>query len=122
MASHIFEFFGYRVSDKSEIAHKAVVAERCPILQDTCEKTFNDGTISGVCSIKPITSKAVICCPIRLYAENYQILKAIGKQAFQEDLPLITGKDAVAFAQNNAQSCIAVFGKKWGRNLDCRKN
>ena len=117
MASHIFEFFGYRVSDKSENAYKAAANEQCPILQDTCEKTFNDGTISGVCSIKPITSKAVICCPIRLYADNYQILKAVSKQAFQEDLPLISGRDAAVFAQNNAQRCVAVFGKKWGGEL-----
>ena len=57
MASYIFEFFGYRSEDQSSQALSAAANEKCPFIQDICEKTFSDGTISGVCSIRQATSK-----------------------------------------------------------------
>lgn len=118
MASYIFEFFGYRSEDQSSQALSAAANEKCPFIQDICEKTFSDGTISGVCSIRQATSKdAVVCCPIRLYSDDYQILKNISDRAFKQNLPLVPGKDAIAFAQEHSQECVAVFGKRWGGEL-----
>lgn len=118
MASYIFEFFGYRSEDQSSQALSAAANEKCPFIQDICEKTFSDGTISGVCSIRQATSKdAVVCCPIRLYADDYQILKNISDRAFKQNLPLVPGKDAIAFSQEHSQECVAVFGKRWGGEL-----
>ena len=117
MASTIWEFFGFHPNDKSAIALKAVESETCPITKIKCEKTFNDGVVSGVCTLKPITSEPVICCPIRLYAEEYKILRDISYKAFGENLELIPGREAVSHAKNKSKPCIAVFGKGWGGEL-----
>jgi hypothetical protein len=117
MAGTIWEFFGYSPDDKSTEAQKSGDQEICPIIKDRCEKTFNDGIISGVCTLKPITSGPVICCPIRLYAENYKILREVSFKAFGEYLELIPGREAVSCAKTKNKSCIAVFGKRWGGEL-----
>ncbi|WP_192820770.1 NotI family restriction endonuclease [Rufibacter sp. LB8] len=117
MASTIYEFFGYRPEDESLQALEAASNCRCPILKDTCEKTLNDGKISGVCSLKPITSDPVICCPIRLYAEDYKMLSDIVKIAFGKDYPLVLGKEALNKVKSSKAECIAVFGKRWGGEL-----
>jgi len=117
MAGTIWEFFGYRPGDKSTEAQEAVDRETCPIIKETCEKTFNDGVISGVCTLKPITSGPVICCPIRLYAEDYKILREVALIAFGEKLDLIPGREAVHFSKTKNKKCIAVFGKRWGGEL-----
>ncbi|MCP2041562.1 hypothetical protein L1281_002169 [Neisseria sp. HSC-16F19] len=118
MAGYIHEFFGYRAEDKTDVALNAVRDERCPFIQERCNKTFSDGTVSGVCSIRQVTSAdAVICCPIRLYADDYQILKMIADRAFSPGLPLVEGKSAIAYTQSRRQKCVAVFGKGWGGEL-----
>lgn len=117
MAGTIWEFFGYRSDDNSTAAYEAINQERCPIIGDKCEKTFNDGVVSGVCSLKPITSGPVICCPIRLYASNYKILQEISLKAFGESLELKPCGDAVRHAISYKTPCVAVFGKRWGGEL-----
>jgi len=117
MAGTIWEFFGYRADDRSAQALQAANDEICPIIQDKCEKSFSDGVISGVCSLKPITSDPVICCPIRLYADNYKILHDITSQAFGNSIELIPGRQAAGWSQRNNKPCIAVFGKRWGGEL-----
>ena len=117
MAGTIWEFFGYRAEDKSTEAQEAIDRSRCPIINDTCEKSFNDGTISGVCTIKPMTTNPVICCPVRLYADDYKILHEISAKAFGGGLKLIPGKEAVSRAKTAKKPCVAVFGKRWGGEL-----
>jgi len=117
MAATIFEFFGYRADDVSEVAKHAADTEICPISGDTCQKSFNDGAVSGVCAIKPITSEPVICCPIRLYADDYRILSDIADRAFRPGLRLVAGRDAVKYAADHEEECVAVFGKGWGGEL-----
>lgn len=117
MAGIIWEFFGYRPDDNSLDARKAVKSSLCPFVNQECEKHFNDGVVSGVCTIKPMTTGPVICCPIRLYAENYKILKSVASKAFGDGLNLIPGRDAVAHSKNTKEPCVAVFGKRWGGEL-----
>lgn len=117
MAATIFEFFGYRADDDSIEAKRAAETETCPISGVTCQKSFNDGVVSGVCAIKPITSAPVICCPIRLYADDYRILANIAERVFGPNLKLIAGRDAFAFSQTHKTECVAVFGKGWGGEL-----
>src|ERR1019366_9451391 len=94
MASKITEFFGYSPVDQSLKAQKARKSRECPFIGQTCTKTLNDGSISGVCTIKPMTSGPVICCPVRLYAGDYQILRDVAMQAFGASADLIIGRDA----------------------------
>ena len=119
MAGFITEFFGYRAEDKSEAALKAAASGLCPFLRSQCTKILSrDRAIAGVCSIRQKTagSPSVICCPIRLYAEDYKMLKRISRSAFNEEINLYAGRVAVnkAKIENGA---IAVFGQGWGGEL-----
>jgi hypothetical protein len=55
----------------------------------------------------------VICCPIRLYAEDYRILKDVALVAFGRPVPLVSSSSV----SSHIGECIAVFGKRWGREL-----
>lgn len=118
MASNIIEFFGYSPHDKSAVAQAARATKTCPFLGRNCTKTLSDKSISGACTLKPKQGGAVICCPVRLYADNYQILSDVAAQSFGAAKPLVIGSDVSKFrAANSGQDCIAVFGKRWGKEL-----
>lgn len=119
MAGTISEFFGYRAEDNSDKALKAVADKKCPFLGSACTKMLGrERTISGVCAIRQKTpgSPSVICCPNRIYAEEYKVLRTIAKNAFKEDLGLYAGRMAVAKARQGC-GAIAVFGHGWGGEL-----
>lgn len=117
MAGTIWEFFGYRADDLSDEAQNAAETKICPIIGETCEKSFNDGVTSGVCSLKPMTSNPVICCPIRMYADEYRILQNVSVGAFGDELQLVPGREALKVTITNNEPCVAVFGKRWGGEL-----
>lgn len=119
MAGYITEFFGYRADDNSDAALKSAASGICPFLGSQCTKILSrDRTVSGVCAIRQKTegSPSVICCPIRLYADEYKMLNTIAYRAFNHDLKLYAGRVAVdkAKAENGA---VAVFGQGWGGEL-----
>lgn len=119
MAGYISEFFGYDAYDRSPVARAAAANHHCPILGAECEKRLHsvaDGP-AGVCSVQPITAPPVVCCPIRLYADNYRILAQVAAIAFSAGIPLVPGRDAVPRALESDAPVIAVFGKKWGGEL-----
>ena len=119
MASNITEFFGYSPQDQSAEARKARAELLCPFLKKTCIKTLGrSGEVSGVCTLKPMTSGPVICCPIRLYAGDYQILKDVALQAFGEGHDLVIASDLPGYRLHYpGKDCVAVFGKRWGKEL-----
>lgn len=118
MASNITELFGYSPADQSPAAKQGRKSMQCPFLGQTCTKTLSDGTISGMCTLKPITSGPVICCPVRLYAGGYQALKDVAVQAFGGGIDLVAGSDTASYrAKNPGKAAIAVFGKRWGKEL-----
>lgn len=118
MSGYIYEFFGYKAEDASTTAVSAAAAKKCPFLGKQCTKVLKDGTIAGVCAIQQKTSGSpgVICCPNRLYAQDYELLKLIAKRAFGKELPLFAGRAAVEEARNIG-GAIAVFGHGWGGEL-----
>lgn len=80
MAGYIAEFFGYRAEDTSNEARTAAARKRCPFLGTQCTKILSrDRIVSGVCAIrqKMDGSPNVICCPIRIYAEDYKMLRTL---------------------------------------------
>lgn len=117
MAGKIWEFFGYLSDDHSPAAVAAATDKQCPYLSDVCEKRLSDGAIAGVCTIKPVTSGPVICCPIRLYADNYRALYDVAKIAFDDNFELVSGSQASARAKAKNMPVVAVFGKRWGGEL-----
>jgi hypothetical protein len=113
MASRIVEFFGYNPEDRSAVAVETRRELRCPYLGRQCVKTLSDGLISGACTLKPTNAGPVICCPIRLYAGNYEILRDVARVSFGPVIPLISGRSIT----DQTGECVAVFGKGWGKEL-----
>lgn len=119
MSGYISEFFGYKAEDASTIALNTANSQVCPFLGSPCTKVLSrDHLISGVCSVRQKTegSPSVICCPIRIYAEDYKMLHLISRQAFGRDFGLYAGRAAVERARAEGGS-IAVFGHGWGGEL-----
>lgn len=119
MSGYISEFFGYKAEDASTIALNTANSQICPFLGSPCTKVLSrDHLISGVCSVRQKTegSPSVICCPIRIYAEDYKMLHLISRQAFGRDFGLYAGRAAVEHARAEGGS-IAVFGHGWGGEL-----
>lgn len=119
MSGYISEFFGYKAEDTSTIALNTANSQICPFLGSPCTKVLSrDHLISGVCSVRQKTegSPSVICCPIRIYAEDYKMLHLISRQAFGRDFGLYAGRAAVERARAEGGS-IAVFGHGWGGEL-----
>lgn len=119
MAGYITEFFGYQATDKSEAALIAAEQKRCPFLGSQCTKILSrDRAISGVCAIqqKTANSPQVICCPIRIYADNYKMLHTISNSAFGRRMNLYAGRAAVEKAKQEG-GAVAVFGHGWGGEL-----
>lgn len=119
MAGYISEFFGYKAEDKSKISLETAAKNICPFLGTFCTKVLSrEKVIAGACTIRQKTdgSPNVICCPIRLYAENYKMLHEISEKAFGVKLNLYSGRCAVAKAKKEG-GAIAVFGKGWGGEL-----
>ena len=113
MASNIIEFFGYSPHDSSEVAAQARAGRHCPFLNRQCVKTLSDGEISGACTLKPKNGGPVICCPIRLYAGNYEVLRDIARVAFGAVVPLLPANRIT----EDSGECVVVFGKGWGKEL-----
>ena len=119
MAGTISEFFGYRAEDKSKASLKAAADKKCPFLGLACTKLLGrTREVSGVCAIrqKKVGSPSVICCPNRIYAEEYKMLHVISRMAFGRELSLCAGRAAVAKAKSSG-GAVAVFGHGWGGEL-----
>lgn len=115
MALNIVELFGYAPEDHSRDALQFRSERSCPFIKDRCTKRFNSGERSGVCTVKPATSEAVVCCPNRLYADDYQVLLDVAESAFGRGVRLISG---IGFDRGaNTGRCAVVFGKRWGKEL-----
>lgn len=118
MAGTIVDFFGYRAADASKESLGAAARNLCPFIHDTCTKTLGrDGSCSGVCAVKQVSSEQrVICCPIRLYAGDYEILRIVSRKTFGVELGLYSGRAAVEKARAEG-GAVAVFGHRWGGEL-----
>lgn len=122
MAGYISEFFGYRAEDVSSTAIQNTAKQVCPFLSSFCTKSLSDKTISGVCAVRQVSADSpdVICCPNRLYAENYKMLSTIAKKAFGAEYNLYSGRLAVEKAKLE-KGAVAVFGHGWGGELPLPK-
>lgn len=119
MAGYIAEFFGYNATDASDLALEHAASSTCPFLSVPCTKMLaRDGSRSGVCAVrqKGPTAMNIICCPIRLYANDYEILRIIAEDAFGSGLKLFAGRIAVDEAKQRG-GAVAVFGHRWGGEL-----
>ena len=125
MSGYISEFFGYRADDTSTTALENTSRQVCPFLSTFCTKALGDKTnrtLSGVCAVRQVSagSPDVICCPNRIYAENYKMLATIAQKAFGTQYNLYAGRLAVEKAKEE-NGAVAVFGHGWGGELPLPK-
>jgi len=121
MAKKILELFGYAPDDSSAIASAARELQACPMIGGLCSKEIGSAENrirSGVCTIADKDGGPVIICPIRLYADQYELLSTVAKLAFKvETVTLVDGRKAVAASSTTKSQLVAVFGKGWGGEL-----
>ncbi|MEQ1593909.1 MAG: hypothetical protein ABL985_02315 [Casimicrobium sp.] len=124
MASKIVELFGYAPTDVSVQAKEARAQCLCPFVSDglaPCTKEIGDRSNrikSGVCSIRDKDGHPVLVCPIRMYANQYRLLKDVATLAFKTpDIELINGSKTVEHQPQPDKTLVAVFGKGWGGEL-----
>lgn len=123
MAGQIAEFFGFRDNDRSMRATQAASAQQCPFLHDDCVKNISlpDGrrVPSGACAIrqKSRPNDPVICCPNRLYFDDYSMLDEVATLAFKKNLPKFAGRSARDQSRKRRIESVAVFGHRWGGEL-----
>lgn len=113
MSLNVWELFGYAPTDCSPAALSIRKRNACPFVNDICSKRFRSGLVSGACTVKPVTSASVICCPNRMYAGNYTILQEIASDAF-------SGQPRLCRTMNELHHDgldVMVFGKRWGKEL-----
>lgn len=125
MSGFISEIFGYRAEDTSDTALQTIAKQVCPFLSSYCTKALGDKdnrTLSGVCAVRQVTpgSPDVICCPNRIYAENYKMLSTVAQKAFGAEYRLYAGRLAVSKAKEE-KGAVAVFGHGWGGELPLPK-
>ena len=114
MPLQVTELFGYSPEDAE--FPDAVAAGQCPFLRIPCCKRFSDTMVSGLCSAKTTKGlEPVICCPQRMYANDYEVLRRVSNQAFGQEVPLHTGNDALVSIPD--QGAAILFGQRVGREL-----
>ncbi|MES2596331.1 MAG: NotI family restriction endonuclease [Verrucomicrobiota bacterium] len=112
MPLKVVELFGY--SPDSPKIGEAVRSRHCPFIRGTCRKYFSTGMPSGLCSASQTQSpKPVICCPQRLYADDYQILRRVADSAFGAGFPFLTGDWKLPLQTDS----VIPFGQRMGKEL-----
>ncbi|MFN7924016.1 MAG: NotI family restriction endonuclease [Bryobacteraceae bacterium] len=91
MALKIVEFFGFRPDDPHIEAANARKSSLCPFVGTQCAKTLSDGQLSGACTVRQTKPESIICCPKRMYANSYLILRDIAASVFGSDLEFRLG-------------------------------
>jgi len=113
MSLRVIELFGYAPQDQSESAIGYRKSSECPFVGGTCIKKFKSGLISGACALQPVTTGPIICCPNRMYAEDYKVLLDVGIDAFGPGVRLCR---ALSDVHGDGRD-VMVFGKRWGKEL-----
>lgn len=113
MALQIVEFFGHAPLDPAATAD--VESRRCPFVNSDCIKPNH-----GACSVRQVSRREpIICCPNRMYANEFKILKDIAAEAFGDDVVLLSPRDVQQRRIRGSVTGreVAVFGRYWGREL-----
>ena len=113
MALRVTEFFGYAPLDPAAATLRGNL--RCPFVDSDCIKPNH-----GSCSVQQLSqSQPVICCPNRMYAGGYQVLREIAAETFGVGVELVEPTEVprrVAAGSISGQE-VVVFGRYWGQEL-----
>lgn len=117
MALRLSEFFGYPVGYERgvDLARRS----HCPFVGAPCIKPEH-----GACSLEALKDPLpVICCPNRLYADNFALLTHVANTAFQGDFEVLTpnvARDRKANGGLTGNEVVA-FGRYLGQELPLPK-
>ncbi|OJX74824.1 MAG: hypothetical protein BGO92_14920 [Magnetospirillum sp. 64-120] len=112
MALSIIEFFGFRPLDPAAAPYRD--ARRCPFVAGDCIKPNH-----GACTVNQLSGHPIICCPNRLYAEQFKVLQEIAEEAFGAGSQLVLAADIrprLAAGRMTGRE-VVVFGRYWGQEL-----
>ena len=113
MALQVVEFFGHAPLDPA--AAKDVSELGCPFVGADCIKPKH-----GACSVRQkVSPEPVICCPNRIYADQFRVLEEIAVDAFGGVLELIRPAEVPTRRLEGRISGreVVVFGRYWGQEL-----
>jgi hypothetical protein len=114
--SDLVEIFGFSPTDLRHEVRRLWNLGACPFIKKPCIKINHDHTIIyGTCSVTSPYGDIVIC-PNRLYANDYQTLKACSHDAFGENIPFFLYEE---FIENNHEidECIVALGNNSGKEI-----
>lgn len=115
MALKITEFFGFSPLDPAASPH--ITHLTCPFVGGKCIKPT-----LGACSVEPLElAEPVMCCPNRMYGDDFLALKDLAEEAFGSGCTLIKPSEAqeriAGLGAPLTGHEIVVFGKYWGKEL-----
>ena len=111
MPLKVRELFGY--PPEAPEFPDAIRVRECPFIGYACRKNFSDGMASGLCTASATKDPSpVICCPQRLYADDYAVLRRVSEDAFGSHPMLIDASDPIP--DNGA---VIPFGQRLGKEL-----
>ncbi len=123
MALQITEFFGLappfmtagKLQPLGGTHRQDVDARRCPFVDGDCIKPKH-----GACSVQQISAaEPTICCPNRMYADNFKVLREISTETFGARAELVRPEEVSKRVANGLMTGneVAVFGHYWGQEL-----
>ncbi len=115
----LVEIFGYAPDDLTRDVRTLWKIGACPFINKSCIKINHDQTIIyGTCSVTSPYGDTIIC-PNRLYANNYEVLHKVSRDAFG-DLDFLTFEEFIE-KRASYDDCIVALGKNSGKEVQVGK-
>ena len=109
----IVEIFGHSPTDLSADTRALWKEGKCPFINGPCIKFNHDKSIVyGTCSVTSPDGNVVIC-PNRFYADDYQPIRHVAIDAFDEGLPFFR-LDQFDPDSHGIDGCVVALGKGSG--------
>jgi len=125
------EIFGYAPDDISEPARKQWKSQSCPFIGGTCIKHTHpqrggEVVVLGTCSIANKTKSGVeevIICAQRLYANDYEALKLVVRDATKVELPIYMADrySALKKSKELPENYVVLLGHNSGKEIQLSK-
>lgn len=112
MALKIVEFFGFEPLAPEALPY--IGNRACPFTWTDCIKPNH-----GACSVRTTQTEPIICCPNRLYSDNYLAIRQVAREVFGPDAVMVTAVEARALKDREQLTGneVVAFGKGWGGEL-----
>lgn len=112
----LIEIFGYAPDDTTSQCRSLWNLSACPFINKQCTKANHDSSIIyGTCSVSSPYGDCVIC-PNRLYENNYEALRTIASEAFDENLQFLMYEQFIP-VRETAKNCIVALGQNSGKEV-----